>query len=91
MLVVVRQRARHHRLRLLSAEDQRPVKHLTTNGVDPPLRERVRLRGPHRCAAPDALGAEDRIEAVGEPPILMADEEPELAHDNLRSAGLEPG
>jgi hypothetical protein len=39
---------------------------------------------------PDAIGAEDRIETVGEPPILMADEEPELAHDNLRSAGLEP-
>jgi hypothetical protein len=34
---------------------------------------------PHRCAqAPDALGAEDRIEAVGELRIPVTDEEPEL-------------
>jgi hypothetical protein len=36
---------------------------------------------PHRCAQDlEALGAEDRIEAVGEPRVAIADEEAELPH-----------
>jgi hypothetical protein len=66
MFVVVRHIAHQHHLQLAPAEDQHPIQHLTTNRAHPPFRERVRPRCPHRCAQDlDALGAEDRIEAVG--------------------------
>src|SRR6266508_7014850 len=79
MLVVVRQIARQHRLQLPSAHDQHPVEQLTTDGADPPFRVRVRPRRQHGCAQDaDVFGAEDRIEAVGEPRVPVPDEEPEL-------------
>jgi hypothetical protein len=66
MFVVVRHIAHQHHLQLTPAEDPHLIQHLTTNRAHPPFRERVRPRCPHRCAQDlDALGAEDRIEAVG--------------------------
>jgi hypothetical protein len=50
-----------------------------TDRANPPFRERIRPWCPHRCAQdPDALGAEDRIEADGELGVPIADEELEL-------------
>src|SRR6266567_2066644 len=79
MFVVVRHIA-HQRLQLPVTNNQHPVEQLTADGADPPFRERVRPRRPYGCAEdPDALGAEDRIEAVGELGVPVADEEPELS------------
>src|SRR6266571_7493556 len=79
MVVVVRHIACQCRRQLPLAQDQHPVQQLTTDRADPPLRERVRPRRPHRCAQdPDASGAEDRVEAVGELCVPVADKEPEL-------------
>jgi hypothetical protein len=93
VFVVVRHVARQHRPQLSPAQDQHPVQQLTTDGADPPFGERVRPRRPHRRAQdPDALGAEDRIEAIGELRVPVVDEEPELpdavpkVHDEV--AGL---
>ena len=73
--------ARQHHLQLAPAEDQHPIQHLTTNRAYPPFCERVRPRCLHRCAQDlEAFGAEDRIEAVGEPRVAIADEESELPH-----------
>jgi hypothetical protein len=80
MLVVVRYIACQHRRQLPSAQDQYPVEQLTADGADPPFLVGVRPRRPHRRAQdPDALGAKDRIEAVGEFRVPVADEEPEQA------------
>jgi hypothetical protein len=79
MFVVVRHIARQHRLQLLLAKDQHLVERLTTNRADPLFRERVCPGCLHRCTQDaDALGAKDRIEAVGELGVPVADEEPEL-------------
>jgi hypothetical protein len=59
--------------------DQHPTEQLTTDRANPPFRERVGPRRPYwRAQDPDALGAKDHIEAVGELRIPVADEEPEL-------------
>jgi hypothetical protein len=76
MFVVVRYQ---HRLQLPLTEDQHPMEQLTTDGANPPLRERIRPRCLHRRAHdPDALGTEDRIEAVGELRVPIANQELEL-------------
>jgi hypothetical protein len=49
----VRHIARQHRLQLPLTNDQHPIQQLTTDGANAPQ-------------DPDALGTEDRIEAVGE-------------------------
>src|SRR5438034_9648075 len=53
-----------HLLELSPADDQDPVEAVPADGADPAFGERVRLRGPERCAAdPDALAAEGLGEA----------------------------
>ena len=75
MFVVVRHVARQHSLHVSLFNDQHPVEQLTADGANPSLRERVHPRCLHRRAQDlDALGAEDRIEAVGELGVPVADE-----------------
>lgn len=79
MLVVARHRVCQHRLQLPLPQDQHPVQQLTTGGADPPFRDGVGPRRLKTCAQePDALGADDRIEAVGELGVPITAEGPEL-------------
>jgi hypothetical protein len=84
MFVVVRHIAHQHRLQLPSAKNQHPVGQLTTDGADPPFRERPR-RKHRRPQDPDALGAEDGIEAVGELRVAVPDENLNLPMRSPRS------
>jgi hypothetical protein len=69
-----------HRPQLPASEDDHPVKQLTANGADPPLRVGVRPWCPHRRSQHlESLGSKDRIERSGELRIPIADQKPEPA------------
>ena len=56
-----------HTFEMATTEDEHPVEALTTNGSDEPLCEGVGTRCSNGCADnPDALGAENLIEAGSE-------------------------
>jgi hypothetical protein len=63
-----------------STEDERPVQAFPPDGPHPALGEGVRPRGLERGKdRGDALGGEDRVEALGELGVPVADQENEVA------------
>ena len=59
-----------------TAEDQHPVETLATDGADEALGEGVGPRSPDRGPDdPDAVGAEDLVEARGELGVSVPDQE----------------
>ncbi|HVD89434.1 MAG TPA: hypothetical protein VNB91_11120 [Jatrophihabitantaceae bacterium] len=65
-----------HLLELSPADDQDPVEAVAPDRADPALGERVRLRGPERCADDlDALASEDLIEDLAELTVAIVDQE----------------
>jgi hypothetical protein len=64
-----------HSLQLPASQDQHPVKQLTPDGADPPLRVGIHPRCPHRRPQhPQSLGSKDRIERYGELRIPIPDQ-----------------
>ena len=62
---------------LSAACDQEPVEAVAADGADPALGERVRVRGPERCADDlDALASEDVVEGAAEFAVAVVDQEP---------------
>jgi hypothetical protein len=58
-------------------EDQQRVETLGTHGPNEALRDRVRLRRPHRCLhKPDAFVAEDLVEGAAVLAVAVADQDP---------------
>ena len=56
-------------------DDQRLVEQFPAEGADPPLRDRVRPRSPHRDADDtDRFGGEDRVKRGGELGVPVADQ-----------------
>jgi hypothetical protein len=63
-------------LKLFSACDQEPVEAVATDGADPALGERVRVRRPERGADDlDTLVAEDVVEGAAEFGVAVVDQE----------------
>ncbi len=61
---------------LSPADDQDQVEAVAPDCADPPLGERVRLRGPERCADDlEAFVSEDRVEAAAELAVAIVDQE----------------
>jgi hypothetical protein len=67
-----------HSLEVAPTQDERPVQALPPDSPHPALGEGVRPRGLERSEdGGDALGGEDRIEALGELGVPITDQEPE--------------
>jgi hypothetical protein len=65
-------------LQVTATEDEYPVQALPPDSPHPALGEGVRPRGLDRSEdGGDALGGEDRIEALGELGVPITDQEPE--------------
>jgi hypothetical protein len=65
-----------HVLELSPADDQDPVEAVAPDCADPPLGERVRLRGPERCADDlDAFASQDLVEDVAELAVAIVEQE----------------
>ena len=63
-------------LEVTAVEDQQPVQTLGAHGSDEALRDRVRLRRPHRCLHdPDAFAAEDLVRGAAVFIVAVADQE----------------
>ena len=63
-----------HLLELSPADDQDPVEAVPADGADPAFGERVRLRGPERCADDlDAFASEDLVEGAAEFTVAVVD------------------
>jgi hypothetical protein len=67
-------------LEVAAGENQYPVQQLSPDRADPSFGNRVRLRGPHRCAQDaDARAGEHGVEGVGELAVAIPDQERELS------------
>jgi hypothetical protein len=65
-----------HLLELSPADDQDPVEAVPADGADPAFGERVRLRGPERCADDlDAFASEGLVEDAAELAVAIVDQE----------------
>jgi hypothetical protein len=63
---------------MMTAENERPVETLFSDGPYPALRDRVRTRRSHRCLDHlDTFGGEHLVEASGELRVAVSDQEPE--------------
>ena len=72
-------------LEVAAPQDQHPVQAFGPDRADPPLGERVRLRGPDRGLDDlHPFGPEDLVERTGELGIPVADEEPDALKPLLK-------
>src|ERR1017187_3140404 len=63
---------------MVTAENERPVETLFSDGPYPALRDHVRPRRSHRCLDHlDTFGGEHLVEAGGELRVAVSDQEPE--------------
>src|ERR1017187_1170281 len=78
MLVVMPDVVAKDCFEMMTAENERPVETLFSDGPYPGLRDRVRTRRSHRCLDHlDAFGGEHLVEAGGELGVAVSDQEPE--------------
>jgi hypothetical protein len=69
-----------------AVEDQQPVETLATDGANEALRDRVRLRRPHRSFDdPDAFAAEDFVKGPAVLAVAVADQESEALLGELEA------